>query len=571
MFLKGDDISNLINLYSQKQKIVFAIFIFLSFFLMLLEILSVYLLIPLMQILTNAKFKIETTSKIFSLNFFEDPILNLVLLIFIVFTFKNLYAIVLEYYKFKFAFNLKINLTKKLFSNYLNKTMMFHYRNNSSKLIRNINDIHTIINLSKSTMLLVTEILIVIGLTSFLVLFEAKVAISSIIFLGVLSVIFYKFIQNQVAVTGRIKQKNDAIRIMHMTQSLNGIKDIKILNKENFFVNNFSFHDSLSSRAEFLHNFLLSLPKLILELILISAVILFISFVIFEEKNYSYLIITLGIFLAAAFRLMPSVTKILNCINSINFYRPVVSTLKNEILSTEDFELKKSNFIEDFEFNKSIILKDLNFKFPESKKIILKNLNIEIAKKDKIGIVGESGAGKTTLINLLLGLIPPQSGEILVDGKSIFRNLSGWRKKIGYVSQLTFLSDDSIKNNIALGAKKDEINLENINNSIINAGLENFIKNQSKGIETSVGELGEKISGGERQRIAIARSLYKNPSILILDEFTSALDNETENLILDEIFDKSGTKTIILVSHRDTTLMRCDKIFELKNSTLKIK
>ena len=569
MIIKKADFTNLISFFSKKQKIAFGTFVLLSFLLMMLEIMAIYLLIPLMQMLTKSQIGYSDNIKFLEFVFLDNHLTNLALIIFLLYTFKNIYAIALEYYKFNFAYNLKINLTKKLFSNYIKKPILFHLNNNSSKLIRNIEDVHTIVNLTKGVMLLITEILIVIGIGFFLIFYETRVAVSAILFLGLSSVIFYRFIQKKVLEEGLIKQKNDSLRIKHMLQGFGGIKDIKILNKENYFIDKFSFHDSLSAKATFIHNFLATLPKLIIEWLLILSIVLFIGIVAFDSDNYSYLITTLGIFLAAAFRLMPSATRLLNAFQGINFYRNVVKTLKEEILffDNNNFSIKKS--IGDLSFNKTIKINNLSFKYPDKEKNILTNINFEINKKEKIGIMGESGSGKTTLINMILGLLQPNTGNIEVDGKEINSNLTKWHSYIGYVPQSTFLSDSSIKNNIAFGENDEIIKKDNIYDSIKNAGLEKFVTGLKNGIDTNVGELGEKISGGERQRIGIARSLYRNPSLLILDEFTSSLDNENEQLILTEIFEKISNITVILVSHRESTLKRCSRILRLKNNEIR--
>ena len=569
MIIKKADVISLISFFSKKQKMVFGIFIFLSLLLMTLEIMAIYLLIPLMQMLTKSQIGYSDNIKFLEFLFFDNLLTNLVLVIFLLYTIKNIYAIALEYFKFNFAYNLKINLTKKLFSNYINESILFHLNNNSSKLIRNIEDVHTIINLTKSVMLLITEILIVMGISIFLIFLETKVAVLAILFLGVSSIIFYRSIQKKILDEGRIKQKNDSLRIMNMLQGFGGIRDIKILNKEKYFIDKFSFHDSLSAKATFLHNFLATLPKLIIEWLLILTIVFFIGIVAFNNDNYSYLITTLGIFLAAAFRLMPSVTRLLNAFQGINFYRNVVKTLKNEILSYDkkNFSIKKSK--EDLSFNKIIKINNLSFRYPDKEKNILTNINFEINKKEKIGIMGESGSGKTTLINMILGLLQPNTGNIEVDGKEINLNLPKWHSYIGYVPQSTYLIDGSIKNNIAFGENDEIIKKENIYNSIKNAGLEKFVKGLKNGIDTNTGELGEKISGGERQRLGIARSLYRNPSLLILDEFTSSLDNENEQMILNEIFEKISNITIVLVSHRETTLRKCSRILHLINNEIK--
>ena len=260
----------------------------------------------------------------------------------------------------------------------------------------------------------------------------------------------------------------------------------------------------------------------------------------------------------------------INNIQQVYFLLPVLDNLSEEF----NIEKKEKNSQEKidtkFLIKKELILKNISFKYQNSNNKVLNNINLKIKAGSIIGIKGPSGVGKTTLVNIILGLLKPTSGDVLVDGIEINKNLESWQKNIGYVPQNIVLTDDTLKNNIALGIDEKQIDKNKINNCIKESQLENFVLNIEKGIDTNVGELGSRLSGGQKQRIGIARSIYNDPQVLILDEFTSALDNQTEEKIISEIGNYGKTKTVIIVSHKLSTLSKCDNIYELTKENLEL-
>ena len=289
------------------------------------------------------------------------------------------------------------------------------------------------------------------------------------------------------------------------------------------------------------------------------------------NKDFAYIVSLLGLFAAAAFRLMPSLTRIMNSIQKIIYNRPAINSIYKEF---EDFKksVSQNKDLENISFSHQLNFQNLSFKYPDSNKLILNGLNFTIKSGATIGIIGESGTGKTTLINILLGLLQPTKGEILVDGKKIKNNLKGWQKMIGYVPQDVYIMDDTIKKNIAFALPEEQINKEQVISSIKKSKLEDFVSNLEDGMNTNIGEFGDKISGGQRQRIAIARALYRDPKVLIFDEFTNSLDLETEKNILKEVFNLKGKKTVIMIAHRLTTLENCDLIYKIEEGKiLKVK
>ena len=355
-----------------------------------------------------------------------------------------------------------------------------------------------------------------------------------------------------------------------MQESFRLIKEIKISNLNKYFTSKFISSNNLAAINQFKHEFVLSLPRYWFELIAIFGFAVFILVLTYLSDSTTNIIATIGLFAVAIFRLLPSIIKMINNIQQVYFLLPVLDNLSEEF----NIEKKEKNSQEKidtkFLIKKELILKNISFKYQNSNNKILNNINLKIKAGSIIGIKGPSGVGKTTLVNIILGLLKPTSGDVLVDGIEINKNLESWQKNIGYVPQNIVLTDDTLKNNIALGIDEKQIDKNKINNCIKESQLENFVLNIEKGIDTNVGELGSRLSGGQKQRIGIARSIYNDPQVLILDEFTSALDNQTEEKIISEIGNYGKTKTVIIVSHKLSTLSKCDNIYELTKENLEL-
>jgi ABC-type multidrug transport system fused ATPase/permease subunit len=311
------------------------------------------------------------------------------------------------------------------------------------------------------------------------------------------------------------------------------------------------------------------LPRLFLEFFAIVGIVIFIFFLLFKDENNDYIVSTIGVFVAATFRLIPSVNRVLNAFQNIKFYTPSIDLIYNEI-SLINKSTKTLISDDKFEFKSKIELKNIYFKYLKNQpEWNLEKINLTIKKGQFIGIQGISGSGKSTLIDLLVGLNKPDKGQFYIDGNSRLLSNSNWRKQIGYVSQNIILVDDTIIQNIALGKNISQIDKEGINLVIEKSGLKGFIASLKDGLDTVVGERGVQLSGGQRQRIGIARSLYQNPKILLLDEATSALDKKTEIKIMSSIEKLKEDITIIIVAHRLSTLKQCDSIYEINNQKLK--
>jgi len=561
------------ELLTPLQQKEFVIFIFLFLIAMIFETLGIGLVIPIINILSQdnlnflnygflAKFNFERFSKT------EMIIISMTTLLF-VYSLKTIFLTFVSYRQTRFIAEIKYKLSERLFKIYLRKPYDFHLQTNSAQLMRNVNDVDRFTQVMISLLMLITEVVVVFGVGALLLFYEPVGAISSIIVLSSAGFIFHKKVQKKVNRWGKERQTHDGSRLMHLQQGFGAIKDIKILGRENKFVDEFSIHNKASAVIDGKQHFILSLPRYWFEWLTIIGIILLVMVMMNQNKDLSLFVPTLGLFAAAAFRLMPSITRIMNCNQDIRYFLPVVDTLATEINSSKESSIvSKKN--KEIAVNNNIELKNIYYTYPKSNKTILSNINLNIKCGTSIGLVGESGIGKTTLINIILGLLQPDKGQILTDGKSIYDGIRSWQNQIGYVPQNIYLNDDSIKKNIAFGISENEIDNNAVDNAINGAQLTNFINTLENGSKTKVGESGERISGGQRQRIAIARALYKNPKIIVLDESTNSLDSNIERAIINEVNFLKGEKTIIMIAHRLSTLSSCEKIYKLTPSGLEI-
>jgi ABC-type multidrug transport system fused ATPase/permease subunit len=345
-----------------------------------------------------------------------------------------------------------------------------------------------------------------------------------------------------------------------LLQFFHGFKEIVLLGKREAFINAYQFHSRKKARVQAIQKAVDSLPRMIIEVLFVGLFVATIAVMCLEHESPVQMIGILGGYLYAGFRLMPGLNRIITQLNAFKAAIPYIERVHAEYNTVG----AKENYVDvpGFTFENSIAFKNVNFNYQNTKKKALNNINFEIKKGECIGVVGETGSGKSTLIDLLLGLLLPTSGEILVDNMHPVNSYQ-WHKKIGYVPQSVYLTDDSIEANIAFGEEASNIDQDRLNKVIDNAQLSKFITQLPNGAKTLVGERGVRLSGGERQRIAIARALYRNPEVLIFDEATSALDNETEARLMETIQVVSKDRTVIMIAHRLSTLKDCDRIVNM--------
>ena len=486
----------------------------------------------------------------------------------IIFFLKNILLLIISYFETLILTKLRILNSKKLFSSYLNQPYKFHLNANPSKLVRNIHiELNSACSLIQNLLIIFRESLILLVIFILLLVMDPFLSIAVFLFLGLFSSVFYFIFKNSLKKRGKLSQEHRGKKIQTINQSLEAIKDIKILNREAFMLNEFNRELVGDEKHRLFHDVVKKIPRLYLEVLAILAIIIITMFLIFSGKSISSIIPFLSLLSICIVRMVPSFNAITSALSLIKYGMASFDLVTKEL---KDEKVKSENVAENDVFidNKEIKIKNISYIYPDTEKKIIHDLSLEIKIGDSIGIKGKSGIGKSTLINIITGLLEPIEGDIIWNKESIKKNIYSWRKNIGYIPQDIYLLDNNIKRNIAFGIPEEKINTEILNKVVRLSYLENFISNLDLGLETPVGNRGIKLSGGQRQRIGIARALYNDPGILIFDEATSSLDKYSEKEVLETIKSFKSLKTMIIVSHRDTTLENCNKIFELKNGKL---
>ena len=562
---------------SKLKKIIFIFFISITL-VSLLEIISLSLVIPLITLILNENLVLDFVRENFSYlkNYSNSKIIFLMFFFLgFVYFLKAIFFFLFTWMQYTYVAKIESNLSQSLYAYYLARPYKFFTEVNSSELIRNITEevnkfTYYIINNGLSLLL---EIIVIFFIGTFLLIYETKATIILLILCSLISLLILKISNSKVSKWALERQFHSKMKIKHIQQGIGAIKEIKVSGKESFFLKYFNQHNENYNRISKFFNIITNIPKIILEFFAILFLIFIVTTAYFSGINNTEILITLGIFTAAAFRLIPSFNRLNVGYQNFRFGLPSIDIIYkkklNLIKSGKLFRLEtiKHTSAKKDMFKKELEIKNLDFDYGNDK--ILKNINLKIKKNSIIGLVGKTGAGKSTLVDIILGLQIPTNGNLFLDGKNINEISHNWRGIIGYVPQNLYLLDDTLKKNIALGIDPDQMDNERILSVLQSSQLENFIGNLEKGLQTTVGERGIRLSGGQKQRIGIARALYKDPEILIFDEATSALDYQTEKKIIDTINSLKNQKTIIIVSHRMSTLNICDEIFELRDRTLK--
>jgi ABC-type multidrug transport system fused ATPase/permease subunit len=569
-------IKKLIELLTARQKKQVIILFFLMIGGMFFETIGVGLIIPVFTVLSKSDSgsSVPYIHAFYSL--FNNPspgkIITIAMIaMVIVYLIKNLYLGFLSWAQFRFANSLQVYLSQRLFTIYLFQPYTFHLQRNSAQLVRNVlTEVSQYQAAIGQIMTLFSELLVVAGITALLVTSEPVGAIAVFITLSGVAWLFNRLTKKKIAKWGEERLFHDGQTNQHLMQGLAGVKDVKILGREKEFLRIFYGHQNKRARLNRLYAIISNLPKLWLECLGMIGLALLVIIMIAQNKPLASIVPTLSLFAVASFRLMPSVNKILNAFQGLSYTKSSIEMIYDELnvdVPTEHFiDLDKANY----RLKKEIKIENLTFYYPSTKQPALKNCTFSIPVGQSVGIIGSSGSGKSTLIDIVMGLLQPESGRILIDESDInqsFSSLRGWQNQIGYVNQSIYLTDDTLRKNVAFGINEKNIDEEAIERAIKAAQLDEFINSLPDRLETMVGERGVRLSGGQRQRIGIARALYHNPPVLVLDEATSALDQITEQGVMESVKLLKG-KTIIIVAHRYSTIEHCDWIIKLSHGKL---
>ena len=558
------------------KKVIFLLIMMLlsTFF----EFIGIGLILPVTTILIDGELPIFKDQFIEISNYFNIDVMSLILILLLsAFTIKTVFYVLYNLYQFRFAAYLNFSIVSKLFYKYVYANYEFYLNRNSTTLIRNVvGEADALVKKILIPLLhLVLDCIILFGIF-IIILFTIPLKYLILIFLVYLfsSYFYYQIVKKKLKKIGEEKLITSKKRLFYSQSSFNGIKTVKIFLKEKFFIKLFQMFTNRDLQLITIRAFLISLPRHFFELLTILLFVLLIFYLSSQSVNLIYTIPKLSLIALAAIKIIPSVNRIMVNVQTLKLGIPSLDLIYGEFLKLKKVKSinKQKNKIS---FKKNIHIRNLSFfyssKFKklENTKSVFENSNLTIKKNSCIGIIGKTGIGKSTFLDLILGLIEPQKGKILVDGKNIKSNKRGWQDIIGYVPQDTFLLDDTIRNNITLNIDDNNYEKKKLEKSIEVSQVLEFIKNEKINDQIYVGERGIRLSGGQKQRIGIARAIYKNPDVLILDEATSALDFNTEKKIIDDIKKLKNKITIIIVSHRLNSLKICDEIFEIKNKKIK--
>ena len=564
---KNSYLGDIKSIITKKSK--FTLIIFLYVLTSILESVGIGILGPFAALLLNNNIEYPFFSNFTSL---EDKIIAAIYLIFFIFTIKTLMMIGALYVTQKFALEMQHQLRIRLSSIYLNLNFSEYLKKNSSEYNENIQNLVAIFtsNTLITGLKIISDIILLFFLIILLTLTNYKLVIILLVITSAFG-FFYDYYFKKKLYEISQKSSESSKKIFQVTSEIfKGIKEIRIYFKENFFTKKLK-HASYNNYINYLKSTIISnSPKYLLEYLIVIIFLLFIYFINDYEKNLESILPTLGIFGLASLRIIPSVNSIIKSLTEFRFGKYATSIIARDLKIETEKKLSFNKTIKKLNFSK-LNFKDVNFKYREKDDQLLSNLNFQINKGDYVGIIGSSGAGKTTILNLIIGLLTPSSGKIEINNQSMDTQLKEWQLNLAYLPQDVFLIDGSLKENITLEDDNSKIDNKKLSEVIEKSNLKSFVESNEMGLETTIGENGIKISGGQRQRLGIARALYSNKNFLILDESTNALDEKTKKLIINELYSLKKYFTIIFVDHNEDYYERCDKIFELNKGNLKIK
>jgi ABC-type multidrug transport system fused ATPase/permease subunit len=538
-----------------------------------LELIGVTVFMPFINMIMNPQASIKGNKILYFIYYnygfktYKSFLIFIAVIIICVYVVKNIYLIWQKKVTYTYSFSIQQKLATKLLDAYMSEPYTFHRNKNIADMQRSLEmDVSNFAQFIMHLLQMIAELMVCILLGLYLLKISKTICC---VVAGLLIICVYIFTMTTKKTSkglGRDCQQYRSKIYQWINQSLGGIKEVKILEREDYFVD--SFTDYYKKYADGLAKCQLigAMPKNIIEAVCMSGILLAtIVKLKWGQADMIYFIPQLTVFAVAAFRLMPSAGRINEYMVYIINTMPSVDLVYHDLKEVEKFEKARAEEVRsDWKFSDRIRVEKMSYHYPDSNENVIDNVSFEIPKGKTVAFIGASGAGKTTIADIILGLLSPSSGHVYADGLDIHNNATTWHKEIGYIPQNIYLSDSTIRENIAFGIKSDEVDEKSIRMAVKQAQLEEFIKGLPDGLDSFVGDRGVRISGGQRQRIGIARALYNNPEVLVLDEATSALDNETEKAVMESIDGLKGVKTLIIIAHRLTTIRNADIVFEVE-------
>ena len=563
----------------QKQKMILLVFLMLIG--AVLETLGVSMILPVMNVVIeknavqNHRY-LQVICDIFHIGYDDTRTLMIFVMtgLIVIFAVKNIFLFFQQKVQLKFVYTNQFATSRRMMINFMERPYEYYLNADTSVIQRSItSDVNNMYGLILSLLQLVSEGIVFVCLVAVSLITDVVMSITVAVLLVAALLIIKCVLKPIMRKAGEENQDYYSGLYKWIDQSVMGIKEIKIANKENYFINEYAKCGAGYVNAVQRYNLYNATPRLLIETVAIAGMILYVMISLLQGANVEEIMPQIGLLAVAAMRLIPCANRINNHLTSISYFEPffmgVSDNLQEEIrdenIDYDEASYQKKVEVEKLEIREKIELKDIVYNYPNPDVLIFDHANMVIPIGKSVGIVGTSGAGKTTIVNAMLGLLQLQSGEILADGVEVRDHYQSWLKNIGYIPQTIFMIDSTIRKNVAFGFADEDIDDEKVWRALKEAQLDEFVRGLPEGLDTGIGERGIRLSGGQRQRIGIARALFEDPEVLVLDEATSALDNETEAAIMDSINRLHGRKTLIIIAHRLQTIEKCDMVYRVEN------
>ena len=574
-------IKKLMVLLDGRQKRIMVLLVFLMLIGAVLETLGVSLVIPVMNVVMdehaveNNKY-LQVICDILRIEYNDTRKLMIFTMLALigVFVVKNIFLFIQQKAQLRFVYTNQFATSRRMMINFMERPYEYYLNADTSVIQRSItSDVNNMYGLILALLQLFSEAIVFVCLVLVSLATDVWMTVTVTLLLVVVLAIIKGILKPIMKKAGEENQDYYSGLYKWIDQSVMGIKEIKVANKENYFINEYAKCGAGYVSAVQRYNLYNATPRLLIETVAIAGMILYMMFQILQGTAVSEIVPQVAALAVAAMRLIPCANRINNHLTSISYFEPffmgvsdnLQEEIRDESINYDENAYKQKVKVDKLEIKETIELKDIVYKYPNTEVLIFDHADMEIPVGKSVGIVGTSGAGKTTVVDILLGLLRLQSGEILADGVEVREHYQSWLKNIGYIPQSIFMIDSTIRKNVAFGYADEDIDDEKVWRALKEAQLDEFVRGLPEGLDTSIGERGIRISGGQRQRIGIARALFEDPEVLVLDEATSALDNETEAAIMDSINRLHGKKTLIIIAHRLQTIEKCDMVYRVEN------